>query len=64
MAIVLDLAKDMLKFRDPSFRYSLGMLKFRNAKLLGTGFRFPFGVRRALGQALAGSARYLDHMSA
>ena len=30
MAIVLDLAKDMLKFRDPSLRYSLGMLKFCN----------------------------------
>jgi nucleoside-diphosphate-sugar epimerase len=58
MAIVLDLAKDTLKFRDASLRYSLGMLKLCNVKLLGTGFRFPFGVRWALGQALAGSARH------
>jgi hypothetical protein len=53
MAIVLDLAKDTLKFRDPSLRYSLGMLKLRNVKLLGTGFTFPHGIKSALSRALA-----------
>jgi nucleoside-diphosphate-sugar epimerase len=57
LAIVLDLIKDLLKFGDPRLRYSLGMLKFCNAKLLSTGFKFPFGVRWALRQA-AGSARH------
>jgi nucleoside-diphosphate-sugar epimerase len=55
MAIVLDLAKDMVKFRDPGLRYSLGMLKFRNVKLLGTGFTLPHGIKSALSRALAGA---------
>lgn len=56
--MALDLAKDVIKYRQPSLRYSLGMLRFRNAKLLSTGFRFPSGLKSALGQALAGSARH------
>jgi NAD(P)-dependent dehydrogenase (short-subunit alcohol dehydrogenase family) len=54
-ALVLDLAKDMVKFRDPGLRYSLGMLKFRNVKLLGTGFTLPHGIKSALSRALAGA---------
>lgn len=53
MLVMLDVAKDALKFRDPALRYSLGMLQVRNAKLLGTGFRLPYGVRSALRLALA-----------
>ena len=53
MLVMFDLAKDALKFRDPTLRYSLGMLRVRNAKLLGTGFRLPYGVKSALRQALA-----------
>ena len=53
MLMMLDVAKDALKFRDPTLRYSLGMLRVRNAKLLATGFRLPYGVKSALRQALA-----------
>jgi len=53
MLMMLDLAKDALKFRNPTLRYSLGMLWVRNAKLLGTGFKLPYGIKSALGQALA-----------
>jgi len=53
LAIAVDLLKDVLKYRDANLRYALGMLRFRNAKLLGTGFRLPYGFKSALGQALA-----------
>ena len=55
MPMMLDLTKDALKYRQPTLRYSLGMLRIRNNKLLETGFRFPFGVKSALEQALARS---------
>jgi nucleoside-diphosphate-sugar epimerase len=51
--MVLDLTKDALKYRDLHLRYALGMLRFRNAKLLSTGFRFPCGFKSALNRALA-----------
>ena len=51
--IVLDLTKDTLKYHDLRLRYAHGMLQFRNAKLLSTGFKFPCGFRSALNQALA-----------
>jgi nucleoside-diphosphate-sugar epimerase len=51
--MALDLTKDALKYRDPHLRYALGMLRFRNAKLLNTGFRFPCGFKSALNRALA-----------
>ena len=51
--IVLDLTKDTLKYHDLRLRYASGMLRFRNAKLLSTGFKFPCGFRSALNQALA-----------
>jgi nucleoside-diphosphate-sugar epimerase len=53
MNMALDLTKDALKYRDPHLRYALGMLQFRNAKLLSTGFRFPCGFKSALNRALA-----------
>jgi nucleoside-diphosphate-sugar epimerase len=53
LPMLLDLTKDMVKYREPTFRYSLGMLRFRNVKLLSTGFTFPCGLKSALGQALA-----------
>jgi nucleoside-diphosphate-sugar epimerase len=56
MSMVLDLTKDALKYRDPNLRYALGMLRFRNAKLLSTGFSFPCGFKSALEQALARTA--------
>jgi nucleoside-diphosphate-sugar epimerase len=54
MAILADLTKDMLKYRDPSLRYTLGMLQLRNLKLLGTGFVLPYGIKAVLSQALGG----------
>lgn len=55
MNMALDLTKDALKYRDPHVRYALGMLRFCNTKLLGTGFRFPCGFKSALNRALAQS---------
>ena len=40
---ILDLAKDVVKYRNIVMRYPLGMLMFSNAKLLATGFKFPTG---------------------
>jgi nucleoside-diphosphate-sugar epimerase len=53
--MALDLTKDALKYRDPHLRYALGMLRFRNTKLLSTGFKFPYGFQLALNRALAQS---------
>jgi nucleoside-diphosphate-sugar epimerase len=52
MAILVDLTKDMLKYHDFSFRYTLGMLQLRNLKLLSTGFVLPYGIKTVLSQAL------------
>jgi nucleoside-diphosphate-sugar epimerase len=53
LPVVLDLAKDLVRYRKIALRYPLGMVTFSNAKLLATGFRLPTGVRGALMQALA-----------
>ena len=58
--MLLDLVKDAIKWREPTFRYSLGMLQIRNSKLRETGFEFPFGVKSALRQALAQSGSHQD----
>jgi nucleoside-diphosphate-sugar epimerase len=60
MLVMLDVAKDALKFRDPTLRYSLGMLRIRNAKLRGTGFRLHYGIKSALRQALARNSSSAD----
>jgi nucleoside-diphosphate-sugar epimerase len=52
LPLILDLAKDFVKYRTPALRYPLGALRFSNAKLLATGFKFPTGIRSALRQAL------------
>jgi nucleoside-diphosphate-sugar epimerase len=53
MNMALDLTKDALKYRDLRLRYTLGMVRFCNAKSLSTGFRFPCGFKSALKRALA-----------
>lgn len=53
--MVLDLLREAVRYRRPTLQYSLGMLRVRNAKLRGTGFTFPFGVKSAVKQALAQS---------
>jgi nucleoside-diphosphate-sugar epimerase len=54
--LVLEMSKDLLNYRQIGWRYSLGMLRVGNRKLLGTGFRLPFGIKSALREALARSA--------
>jgi hypothetical protein len=49
----MDLAKDLVKYRNSTIRYPLGMLTLPNSKLLATGFRFPTGINSALEEALA-----------
>lgn len=51
--VVLDLVKNVVKYRSKALRYPLGMLMFSNAKLLGTGFKFPSGFKSALTHALS-----------
>jgi nucleoside-diphosphate-sugar epimerase len=54
LPVVLDLAKDLVKYGRTMVRYPLGMLTFCNAKLLATGFKLPpTSIRSALKQALA-----------
>jgi hypothetical protein len=60
LPIILDLAKDLVKYRNTVIRYPLGMLRFSNAKLIATGFRFPTGVKLALEQAIAKQLRQRD----
>ena len=55
LPVILDLAKDLVKYRNTTIRYPLGMLTFSSSKLLATGFRFPTGINSALEQALAQS---------
>jgi nucleoside-diphosphate-sugar epimerase len=50
--VVLDLMNNIVKYRRQALRYPLGMVMFSNAKLLGTGFKFPVGFKSALTQAL------------
>jgi len=52
LPVILDLAKDLVKYRNTLVRYPLGMLEISNAKLLATGYRFPTGIKLALEQAL------------
>ena len=49
-----------MKYRNSVIRYPLGMLRFSNAKLIATGFRFPTGVKLALEQAIAKQLRQRD----
>jgi len=54
LPVVLDLAKDLVKYPRTTVRYPLGMLTYCNAKLLATGFKFPStSIKSALKQALA-----------
>lgn len=53
LPVVPDMAKDLIRYRTARIRYPLGMLKFSNAKLRATGFRFPTGFDAALDLALA-----------
>jgi nucleoside-diphosphate-sugar epimerase len=56
LPVILDLAKDLLKYRNATIRYPWGMLIFSNSKLLATGFRFPTGISAALEKALTQKA--------
>ena len=51
--VALDLMNNVVKYRSQALRYPLGMLTFSNAKLLGTGFKFPTGLKSALIDALS-----------
>jgi len=53
LPVILDLVKDLMKYRNTAIRCPLGMLMFSNSKLLATGFRFPTGIGSALEEALA-----------
>jgi nucleoside-diphosphate-sugar epimerase len=53
LPVVVDMAKDFVRFRNFEIRYPLGMLSYSNAKLRATGFRFPTGFDAALELALA-----------
>jgi nucleoside-diphosphate-sugar epimerase len=53
--VLADMAKDFARYRKPTLRYPLGMLKLSSKKLRDTGFVFPGGVNRALDTALARS---------
>jgi hypothetical protein len=53
LPVILDLAKDLVKYGNSTTRYPQGMLMFCNSKLLATGFRFPTGIDSALEEALA-----------
>jgi nucleoside-diphosphate-sugar epimerase len=53
LPVILDLAKDLVKYRNTTIRYPQGMLMFSNSKLLASGFRFPTGITSALEEALA-----------
>jgi nucleoside-diphosphate-sugar epimerase len=53
LPVIVDLAKDFVKYRDITLRYPLGMLILSNSKLAATGFRLPTGINSALEQALA-----------
>lgn len=50
--VLLDLAKDLAKYRNPVLRYPLGMLRLSSAKLRATGFAFPTGFPAALELAI------------
>jgi len=49
--VVADLLKDFIRYRNPSLRYPLGMLKISGEKLLKTGFVFPVGIDHAIRRA-------------
>jgi nucleoside-diphosphate-sugar epimerase len=51
--VLLDMAKDFARYRNPGIRYPLGMLKLSGAKLRATGFVFPVGIKRAIDAAIA-----------
>jgi nucleoside-diphosphate-sugar epimerase len=53
LPVILDLAKDLVKYRNTTIRYPQGMLIFSNSKLLATGFKLPTGITSALEEALA-----------
>lgn len=44
----VDIAKDLIKYRNVPIRLPLGMLTFSSAKLLATGFTLPVGLERAI----------------
>jgi nucleoside-diphosphate-sugar epimerase len=52
LPIVMDFAKDFLRYRKLTIRYPLGMLEIPADKLLATGFKFPVGIDRALSEAI------------
>ncbi len=53
LPVLLDLAKDLVKYKPRTLRYPLGLLAISNAKLLATGFEFPLGIQAAQARALA-----------
>jgi hypothetical protein len=53
LPVILDLAKDLVKYRNTTIRYPQGMLIFSNSKLLATGFKLPTGISSALEKALS-----------
>lgn len=48
----IDMAKDIVKYRNVPIRLPMGMVTFSNAKLLATGFTPPVGLERAVDLAL------------
>jgi nucleoside-diphosphate-sugar epimerase len=52
---VMDFLKDVVRYRNPTLRYPLGMLKISVDKLLATGFVFPVGIDRAIDRAIGKS---------
>jgi hypothetical protein len=50
--VLLDLAKDLARYKTLPLRYPLGMLKISAAKLRATGFAPPLGFDAALRAAL------------
>ena len=50
--VILDLAKNVVKYHNIVMRYPLGMLMFSNDKLLATRFKFPTGFKLALSSCI------------
>jgi nucleoside-diphosphate-sugar epimerase len=54
---LLDWTNNLAKYRSAFVRYPLGMLYVSNAKLRGTGFKLPIGIKAAIEAALAALPR-------
>jgi nucleoside-diphosphate-sugar epimerase len=49
---ILEIMKDLAKYRNLDIRYPLGMVEMSNSKLLESGFEFPIGYARGVEEAL------------